>query len=42
MAKRGTFIIDGTGQVRYKVVNPRGQARDFQEYRAVLGSLEQG
>ncbi|WP_258802456.1 peroxiredoxin [Pseudarthrobacter sp. NS4] len=42
MAKRGTFIIDATGQVRYKVVNPRGQARDFQEYRAAIAGLEQG
>jgi peroxiredoxin len=39
MAKRGTFIIDGGGIVRYVVVNPRGQARDFAEYRAALAEL---
>jgi mycoredoxin-dependent peroxiredoxin len=39
MAKRGTFIIDGDGIVRYVVVNPRGQARDFAEYRAALAGL---
>lgn len=39
MAKRGTFIIDAGGVVRYVVVNPRGQARDFAEYRAALAGL---
>ena len=39
MAKRGTFIIDAGGIVRYVVVNPRGQARDFTEYRAALAGL---
>ena len=39
MAKRGTFIIDASGTVRYVVVNPRGQARDFAEYRAALAGL---
>lgn len=39
MANRGTFIIDATGIVRYVVVNPRGQARDFAEYRAALAGL---
>jgi peroxiredoxin len=39
MAKRGTFIIDANGIVRYVVVNPRGQARDFAEYRAALAGL---
>jgi mycoredoxin-dependent peroxiredoxin len=39
MAKRGTFIIDASGVVRYVVVNPRGQARDFAEYRAALAGL---
>jgi len=39
MAKRGTFIIDAGGTVRYVVVNPRGQARDFTEYRAALAGL---
>ncbi|MCB5294307.1 putative peroxiredoxin [Arthrobacter sp. SO3] len=39
MAKRGTFIIDANGIVRYVVVNPRGQARDFAEYRSALAGL---
>lgn len=41
MAQRGTFIIDKAGIIRYSVVNPRGQARDFQEYRAALAGLGQ-
>jgi peroxiredoxin len=39
MAKRGTFIIDESGVVRYVVVNPRGEARDFTQYRAALAGL---
>ena len=39
MARRGTFIIDAAGTIRYTVVNPRGQARDFEEYRAALAGL---
>jgi peroxiredoxin len=39
MARRGTFIIDAAGTIRYTVVNPRGQARDFEEYRAALARL---
>lgn len=39
MARRGTFIIDAAGTVRYVVVNPRGQARDFADYRAALAGL---
>ena len=39
MALRGTFIIDADGTVRYVVVNPRGQARDFAGYRAALAEL---
>ncbi|HEX7202072.1 MAG TPA: peroxiredoxin [Arthrobacter sp.] len=42
MARRGTFIIDAAGRIRYTVVNPRGQARDFGEYRAALAGLDQG
>jgi peroxiredoxin len=42
MARRGTFIIDASGTVRYVVVNPRGQARDLSEYRRVLAELAQG
>ncbi|MGX5718232.1 peroxiredoxin [Arthrobacter sp. MAHUQ-56] len=40
MAKRATFIIDAEGKVRYSVVNPRGQARDFAEYRSALAGLK--
>ncbi|MCB5282350.1 MULTISPECIES: peroxiredoxin [unclassified Arthrobacter] len=39
MAKRGTFILDASGIVRYVVVNPRGRARDFADYRAALAGL---
>ncbi|MGF6831854.1 peroxiredoxin [Paenarthrobacter sp. TE4293] len=41
MALRGTFIIDASGIIRYVVVNPRGQARDFAEYRRALTAMEQ-
>ena len=41
MAKRATFIVGGDGRVRYSVVNPRGQARDFNEYRTALADLKQ-
>ena len=40
MARRGTFIIDAGGIIRYVVVNPRGQARDLAGYRAALGGLD--
>ena len=39
MAKRGTFILDSSGIVRYVVVNPRGQARAVGAYRAALSGL---
>ncbi|MEE2522914.1 peroxiredoxin [Pseudarthrobacter sp. J75] len=39
MARRGTFIIDAQGIIRYVVVNPRGRARDLQEYRQALSEL---
>ncbi|MFP5313576.1 MAG: peroxiredoxin [Actinomycetes bacterium] len=41
MAKRATFIIDAEGRIRYSVVNPRGQARDFNAYRTALMDLKQ-
>lgn len=41
MARRGTFIIDAAGTIRYVVVNPRGQARELSEYQEVLAGLEQ-
>jgi peroxiredoxin len=40
MARRGTFIIDAGGVVRYVVVNPRGQARDLSDYRDALAGLD--
>lgn len=39
-AKRGTFIIDREGIVRWKVENGLGQARDFQSYRDALAALD--
>ncbi|MBT2531612.1 peroxiredoxin [Arthrobacter sp. ISL-48] len=39
MARRGTFIIDEAGIIRYVVVNPRGQARELAEYRSALAGL---
>ena len=39
MARRGTFIIDAAGIVRFVLVNPRGRARDFAEYRTALAGL---
>lgn len=39
MALRGTFILDSAGIVRYSVVNPRGKARDLDEYAAALVGL---
>ena len=37
---RGTFIIDKSGVVRWKVLNPILQARDIAEYQKALASLE--
>ncbi len=39
LAVRGTFIIDKSGTVVYKVVNAIPDARDPDEYRTVLASL---
>jgi peroxiredoxin len=39
LATRGTFIIDKTGVVRWKVVNPIPQARDIAEYQKALAAL---
>ncbi|GIH71669.1 peroxiredoxin [Sphaerimonospora thailandensis] len=39
VALRGTFIIDGEGVVRWKVVNEIGSARDVDEYRKALAQL---
>jgi mycoredoxin-dependent peroxiredoxin len=39
VATRGTFIIDKTGVIRWKVVNPNPQARDVAEYQKALADL---
>lgn len=39
MAGRGSFLLDADGIVRWSVVNPRGVARDLEEYRAALAAL---
>jgi peroxiredoxin len=39
LALRGTFIVDKSGKVVYTVVNAIPDARDLEEYRAVLASL---
>jgi peroxiredoxin len=39
LATRGTFIIDKSGIVRWKVVNPIPQARDIAEYQKALADL---
>ncbi|WP_436761906.1 peroxiredoxin [Streptosporangium sp. V21-05] len=38
-AGRGTFIIDGEGVVRWRVVNPVSRARDIAEYHKALAEL---
>lgn len=39
MATRGTFVIDREGILRWAQVNGPGDARDPQEYRAVLAEI---
>jgi peroxiredoxin len=39
LALRGTFIVDKKGRVAYTVVNAIPDARDLDEYRAVLATL---
>ncbi|MER6946105.1 peroxiredoxin [Nonomuraea sp. NPDC000554] len=38
-AKRGTFVIDGAGVIRWSVVNPIGQARDVADYIKALADI---
>jgi mycoredoxin-dependent peroxiredoxin len=38
-AIRGTFILDKTGVVRWRVVNPIPQARDVADYQNALAAL---
>jgi mycoredoxin-dependent peroxiredoxin len=39
LAMRGTFIIDKSGVVRWKVVSPILQARDLAAYQKALAEL---
>jgi peroxiredoxin len=39
LAIRGTFVIDTSGVVRWKVVNPIPQARDIADYQKALAAL---
>lgn len=39
LAQRATFIVDKQGKVAYKVVNAFPDARDLDDYRAVLATL---
>ena len=39
LALRGTFIVDKQGKVAYKVVHGIPDARDLEEYKAVLARL---
>ncbi|WP_327090755.1 peroxiredoxin [Nonomuraea sp. NBC_01738] len=39
LAKRGTFIIDGGGVIRWSVVNPIGIARDVADYAKALADM---
>ena len=39
LAQRGTFIVDRSGKVVYKVVNALKSPRDLDEYRSVLAGL---
>ena len=40
VARRGTFVIDKSGVVRWKVVNPILEARDITEYQKALAELD--
>ncbi|WP_265522018.1 peroxiredoxin [Oerskovia flava] len=39
IALRGSFLVDPDGVVRWAVVNPRGQRRDLDAYRAALAQI---
>jgi mycoredoxin-dependent peroxiredoxin len=39
LALRGTFIVDTSGRLVWKVVNAIPDARDVEQYRAVLATL---
>ena len=39
LANRGTFLIDNHGIVRWSVVNPKGKARNIDDYRREVSAL---
>lgn len=39
LARRGTFIIDGEGVIRWSVVNPISSARDVADYVKALADI---
>lgn len=39
MATRGTFLIDTEGVIRWTLINPPGENRGFDDYRAALEEL---
>lgn len=39
MARRGTFILDREGILRFRTVNPAGEARDVDAYSAALAEI---
>lgn len=39
LARRGTFIIDGEGVIRWSVVNPISSARDVADYIKALADI---
>ena len=39
MATRGTFLVDTDGVIRWTLVNPPGENRDFDDYRSALAEL---
>jgi peroxiredoxin len=40
LARRGTFVIDKSGVVRWKVINPILEAREITEYQKALAELD--
>jgi mycoredoxin-dependent peroxiredoxin len=40
VSARGTFIIDKSGVVRWKVINPIREARDIADYQKALAALD--
>ncbi|WP_308250504.1 peroxiredoxin [Nonomuraea rhizosphaerae] len=39
VSRRGTFVIDGEGVIRWSVVNPAGEARDTADYIKALADI---